>query len=143
MQQERLLENYWKMKDIETVGKLSLEELEAISNDETLLGGDAGANGVIAKLEIAEEAKGKSSRKVYVSWISGIAATFILMLGIGLALQSSRGPKDTFDDPALAYAQVQAVFRQIGSGVQQGRDAVYESEKAISDNVEKTINKIR
>lgn len=131
------------MKDIETIGKLSLEELEAISNDEALKAGDAGAKELVAKLEIAEEAKGGSSRKVYVSWISGIAASFILMLGIGLALQQSRAPKDTFDDPALAYAQVQAVFRQIGSGVQQGRDAVYESEKAISENVEKTINKIR
>lgn len=131
------------MKDIETIGKLSLEELEAISNDEVLKAGDAGAKELVAKLEIAEEAKGGSSRKVYVNWISGIAASFILMLGIGLALQQSREPKDTFDDPALAYAQVQAVFRQIGSGVQQGRDAVYESEKTISENVEKTINKIR
>ena len=131
------------MKDIETIGKLSLEELEAISNDEALKAGDAGAKELVAKLEIAEEAKGGSSRKVYVSWISGIAASFILMLGIGLALQQSRAPKDTFDDPALAYAQVQAVFRQIGSGVQQGRDAVYESERTISENVEKTINKIR
>ena len=131
------------MKDIETIGKLSLEELEAISNDEALKAGDAGAKELVAKLEIAEEAKGGSSRKVYVSWISGIAASFILMLGIGLALQQSRAPKDTFDDPTLAYAQVQAVFRQIGSGVQQGRDAVYESERTISENVEKTINKIR
>ena len=131
------------MKDIETIGKLSLEELEAIANDETLQAGDAGANELVAKLEIAEEAKGGSSRKVYVSWITGIAASFVLLLGIGLALQHSREPKDTFDDPALAYAQVQAVFRQIGAGVQQGRDAVYESEKTISDNVEKTINKIR
>ena len=131
------------MKDIETIGKMSLEELEAIANDETLQAGDAGANELVAKLEIAEEAKGGSSRKVYVSWITGIAASFVLLLGIGLALQHSREPKDTFDDPALAYAQVQAVFRQIGAGVQQGRDAVYESEKTISDNVEKTINKIR
>lgn len=131
------------MKDIETIGKLSLEELEAIANDETLDAGNAGAKELVAKLEIAEEAKGGSSRKVYVSWISGIAASFILMLGIGLALQQSREPKDTFDDPELAYAQVQAVFRQIGSGVQQGRDAVYESERTIADNMEKTINKIR
>lgn len=131
------------MKDIETIGKLSLEELEAIANDETLDAGDAGAKELVAKLEIAEEAKGGSSRKVYVSWITGIAASFVLLLGIGLALQHSREPRDTFDDPALAYAQVQAVFRQIGAGVQQGRDAVYESEKTISDNVEKTINKIR
>lgn len=129
------------MKDIEYIGKLSLEELEAISNDTALPASDAGANELIAKLELAEEAKGGSSRKVYVSWISGIAATFVLMLGIGLALQS-RGPKDTFDDPVLAYAQVQEVFRQIGSGVQQGKNAVDESSQMISDEMEKTINKL-
>ena len=130
------------MKDIETVGKLTLEELEAISNDENLTAGTAGAKELIAKLEIAEEANGRSPRKVYISWISGVAATFILMLSVGLALQN-RGPKDTFDDPALAYAQVQEVFRQIGSGVQQGKAAVDESSQMITDEIEKTINIIR
>ena len=129
------------MKDIETIGKLSLEELEAISNDATLPASDAGAKELVAKLELAEEAKGGPYRKMYVSWISGIAATFVLMLGIGLALQN-RGPKDTFDDPMLAYAQVQEVFRQIGSGVQQGKNAVDESSQMISDEMEKTINKL-
>ena len=66
----------------------------------------------------------------------------IVMLGIGLALQS-RQPKDTFDDPLLAYAQVQEVFQKISSGVQQGRDAVTESTDMISSEMEKTINKIR
>ena len=121
---------------------MTLEELEAISNDTTLPAGDAGAKELIGKLELAHEARGGSSRKIYVSWITGIAATFILMLGIGLALEN-RSPKDTFDDPALAYAQVQEVFRMIGSGVQQGRDAVAESGEIISYEMEKSISKIR
>ena len=130
------------MKDFETIERLTPEELEAISNDATLTGGSAGVKEIISKLEIADEAKGGSGRKVYVSWISGIAATFIVMLGIGLFLQS-RGPKDTFDDPALAYAQVQEVFQKISSGVQQGRAAVDESSQMITDEIEKTINIIR
>ncbi|MBO4657566.1 MAG: hypothetical protein J5639_07325 [Bacteroidales bacterium] len=130
------------MKDLETIDKMTLEELEAISNDTTLPAGDAGAKELIGKLELAHEARGGSSRKIYVSWITGIAATFILMLGIGLALEN-RSPKDTFDDPALAYAQVQEVFRMIGSGVQQGRDAVAESGEMISYEMEKSISKIR
>lgn len=130
------------MKDLETIDKMTLEELEAISNDTTLPAGDAGAKELIGKLELAHEARGGSSRKIYVSWITGIAATFILMLGIGLALEN-RSPKDTFDDPALAYAQVQEVFRMIGSGVQQGRDAVAESGEMISYEMEKSTSKIR
>lgn len=130
------------MKDIETIGKLTLEELEAIANDSSLPAGDAGAKELIGKLELADEATGRSPRKMYVSWISGIAATFIVMLSIGLILQN-RGPKDTFDDPALAYAQVQEVFQKIGSGVQQGREAVAESREMISSEMEKTINIIR
>ena len=130
------------MKDIETISKLTPQELDAISNDATLSGGNAGAKELIGKLALAEEAASRSPRKLYVSWISGIAATFIVMLGIGLALQS-RQPKDTFDDPLLAYAQVQEVFQKISSGVQQGRDAVTESTDMISSEMEKTINKIR
>jgi len=117
------------------------EELEAISNDTTLPAGSAGAKELIAKLDIAQEVKGRPSRRLYVSWISGIAATFILMLGIGIALQN-RGPKDTFDDPELAYAQVQEVFSRIGAGVQQGKDAVDESGQLITSEMEKTINKL-
>ena len=130
------------MKDIETVSKLTTDELEAVFNDTSLDSGNAGARELVSKLEIAEEAKGGSDRKVYVNWISGIAASFLLMLGIGLALQQSRAPKDTFDDPMLAYAQVQEVFRKIGSGVQQGKDAVSESGQMITDKLEETINKV-
>lgn len=130
------------MKRIEDIEKMTAEELEAVADDRSIPAGKAGANEVIAKLEIAEEASGRSPRKVYISWISGIAATFIVMLGIGFAL-GNRGPKDTFDDPALAYAQVQEVFRQIGSGVQQGKAAVDESSQMITDEIEKTINIIR
>lgn len=130
------------MKRIEDIEKMTAEELEAVADDRSIPAGKAGANEVITKLEISEEASGRSPRKVYISWISGIAATFIVMLGIGFALWN-RGPKDTFDDPALAYAQVQEVFRQIGSGVQQGKAAVDESSQMITDEIEKTINIIR
>ncbi|MBP5317230.1 MAG: hypothetical protein J6Y83_05970 [Bacteroidales bacterium] len=130
------------MKRIEDIEKITAEELEAVANDARLPEGKAGAREVIAKLEIAEEAKGRSPRKVYIGWISGIAATFIVMLGIGLALQS-RGPKDTFDDPVLAYAQVQSVLQQISSGMQQGKAAVDESGQMIADEFEKTIIKIK
>ncbi|MBO7370921.1 MAG: hypothetical protein J6U34_00280 [Bacteroidales bacterium] len=130
------------MKRIEDIEKMTAEELEAVANDARLPEGKAGAREVIAKLEIAEEAKGRSPRKVYIGWISGIAATFIVMLGIGLALQS-RGPKDTFDDPVLAYAQVQSVLQQISSGMQQGKAAVDESGQMIADEFEKTIIKIK
>ena len=130
------------MKRIEDIEKMTAEELEAVANDARLPEGKAGAREVIAKLEIAEEAKGRSPRKVYIGWISGIAATFIAMLGIGLAFQS-RGPKDTFDDPVLAYAQVQSVLQQISSGMQQGKAAVDESGQMIADEFEKTIIKIK
>lgn len=130
------------MKRIEDIEKMTAEELEAVANDAGLPEAKAGAREVIAKLEIAEEAKGRSPRKVYIGWISGIAATFIVMLGIGLALQS-RGPKDTFDDPVLAYAQVQSVLQQISSGMQQGKAAVDESGQMIADEFEKTIIKIK
>lgn len=130
------------MKDIETVSKLTVDELEAIFNDSSLPAGKGGARELVSKLEIAEEAKDGSGRKLYVNWISGIAASLLLMLGVGLALQQSRAPKDTFDDPMLAYAQVQEVFHKIGSGAQQGKTAVTESGQLISDKMEETINKL-
>jgi len=130
------------MKDIKDIEKLTQDELEAISDNPGIAAADTGAKELVTKLELAEEAEERSPRKISFRWISSIAASVLLILGIGLALQD-RGPEDTFDDPALAYSQVQEVFRQIGTGVRQGKDAVEQSEQRVSEEIEKTINIIR
>jgi len=45
-----------------------------------------------------------------------------LLLGITLSSRSSAMPQDTFDDPALAYAEVQKIFGQISEKMTTGAD---------------------
>lgn len=130
------------MKDIDKIQDLTPEELAAIANGSDAGATDAGAREIIGKLELAEELRRGNDRRIRIRWITGIAAAAIVALTVGLSLQY-RGPKDTFDDPALAYAKVQEVFGQISSGMQQGVDAVGQSGQMISDEIEKTINKLK
>ena len=53
-----------------------------------------------------------------------------------------RGPKDTFDDPRLAYAEVEKVFRTISDKMNDGLDIAREAGSAaeIPQNV---LNKIQ
>lgn len=69
--------------------------------------------------------------------IASIAAGLVLVAGIGLAsLYKPLGePVDTFDDPLLAYAEMQRIFGRIGDEVKQGIDKVEDG----TQNFEKPV----
>ena len=74
-----------------------------------------------------QQAKKTSGRKL-VRWIpyAGIAAAIIVVvLAIG---NKDRELIDTFDDPALAYAQVEDAFNQISSKMARGIEIASESD---------------
>lgn len=112
------------MKTLEEIEKLSPEELEA----------QAAAQGVhapqdlqqrlretLAARELAQTARPRPAR-----WIL-YASLAVAAAAAALVLLPPSGPKDTFDDPYLAYAEVEKAFRTISdkmnSGVELAREA--------------------
>jgi hypothetical protein len=61
--------------------------------------------------------------------IAGVAAAIAILLAAGLTRNPE--PKDTFDDPYLAYAEVEKVFSKISGTVAYGADKIYESEATL------------
>ena len=88
------------MKTIDEIDKLTMEDLERISLDESV------------KIPEGLENRIKSSVQKPVAirrnllWLSGAAASIVLVVALALSLRPAP-LKDTFDDPALAYAEVE------------------------------------
>ena len=140
------------MKRLEDIENLSISELERIASDESVkvpatlkhdIAVTARALEMASKVE--EEAKESGlSRKRYRKILRMIsypaAAVAILTIGMHLSFQDSiRTPKDTFDDPMMAYVQMEQVFGFISEKMSTGMDIADAAEPVI----DKTINALR
>jgi hypothetical protein len=115
------------MKSIDEITRLSAEDLERISLDESI--------------PVPEELSGKVQEAVHAAgaqancrrWVlpAGIAAAFATLLAVGLTLTRNPEPVDTFDDPYLAYAEVEKVFAKISGTVAYGAEKVSQSEQTL------------
>ena len=115
------------MKSIDEISRLSAEDLERISLDESI--------------PVPEELSGKVQEAVQAAgaqadrrrWLlpSGIAAAVAVLVAVGLALTRNPEPLDTFDDPYLAYAEVEKVFAKISGTVAYGAEKVSQSEQTL------------
>ncbi len=110
------------MKSIDEISRLSAEDLERISLDESI--------------PVPEELSARvqaAVRQPARRWLlpSGIAAAVAVLVAVGLTLTRNPEPIDTFDDPYLAYAEVEKVFAKISGTVAYGAEKVTESEQTL------------
>ena len=117
---------------------MSLEQLEAVSMDESITvpygfaarmkeNADAA---VTAGLLTGNESEGQGRRKV-VRYVAA-AASVVIMVGVGYGIaQWQSQPKDTFDDPYLAYAEVEKAFEKISSSINRSLAIAGETEQVI------------
>jgi len=91
-------------------------------------------SGPTSKLSFSKTYKGQ------LYWLSGIAASLILMLASYLFL-INHGPKDTFDDPQLAYMEAKKVLEYVSYKFQEGTLPVQEGISQLDRNME-PLNKI-
>ena len=108
------------MKNIDEISRLTADDLERISLDESIT--------------VPEELSRKVQQAVRsrtLRWAvpTGIAAAIAVLLAVGLTRNPE--PKDTFDDPYLAYAEVEKVFSKISDTVTYGADKISESEATL------------
>ena len=106
------------MKTIEEIEKLSLDELERISLDESIP--------VPFGLEERIGIPAMQGRRRMLLRLAGIAASLVLIGGLALTLRP-KPLQDTFDDPLLAYAEVQKTFRQISDKMNVGLELASEA----------------
>ncbi|MBR5014461.1 MAG: hypothetical protein IKY16_07650 [Bacteroidales bacterium] len=122
------------MKSIKEIENMSLEELERASLDERTAVPEGFAERILYALDaqviiddIAEDSHpGRWTR------IVGAAASVAVLAGIGLGIAKWQNePKDTFDDPYMAYAELEKAFATMSGGVQKALAMAEESEATL------------
>lgn len=118
---------------------MSLEELIAVSSDEATAVPEGFAERIGKQVEahkIARDLENDADRVKTVRWI-GAAAAVTLLAGTALGIVNwQKQPKDTFDDPYLAYAELEKAFATMSDSLQKGLAMADKSE----DIIDRTIN---
>ena len=104
------------MKSIKEIENMSLEQLEAVSMDEDI----AVPEGFAHRLENSME--GRKGKVKVVRFVAAAASVAVLAgVGFGIAKWQDE-PKDTYDDPYLAYAELERAFEMISTGINKSLD---------------------
>lgn len=107
------------MKRIQDIEKLSAEDLLKIGADESI------------PVPAGWKVKLPGRTVGLPRW--SIAAAAALLVGLGwFGLDRARQPKDSFDDPYLAYAAVEQALSRVGGNVHSTAQKVAESETLLN-----------
>lgn len=126
------------MRKLDEIARLSAADLERISLDERIpvpeeLSGRVldTLQGLAAPEEAGSLRPGSAGSRFIRRALPavGIAAALAVVAAIGLTRDPE--PADTFDDPYLAYAQVEAVFAKISGTVAYGAGKLEDTENRI------------
>ena len=89
---------------------------------------------------------GKHKRRTLVPLLQrtlGIAASVLLIAGVSLYIvRQDPQPQDTFDDPALAYAEAQRAFQLFASALDKGK-AHLEKAESTTREIQNKLEKCR
>ena len=123
------------MKSVKDMENMSLEQLEAVSMDENIAVPEGFAERLkedFRTLERLTEDEPKKTGRVMTLRLVSVAAAVALLAGVGFGIARWQSePKDTFDDPYLAYAELEKAFARVSDGMQRGLAMVEESEAAM------------
>ena len=115
------------MKSIQEIEYMSLEQLEAVSMDEGIVVPEGFESqlredfGTLERLTSDDAEYGLKVRTVRI--ISVAAASVAVIAGIGLGIAGWQDePKDTYNDPYLAYAELEKAFEMISTGINKSMD---------------------
>lgn len=127
------------MKRIDDIEKMNLEELEQVSVDgpAEVPGGfeEKIRNGLLAAAADEELRKEKRPVRRIVSFsalVSGLAVAACLLVWFAFPDQ----PKDTFDDPRMAYAELERTLSYVSAKMEQGVSKV----TVVENVMDKTSN---
>lgn len=123
------------MKSIKEIENMSLEQLEAVSMDENIPVPEGFAERMRADVEVLErlvEDKPQPQQRRWVMTTVSVAAAAALLIGVGFGIARWQSePKDTFDDPYMAYAELEKAFAIMSGGVHKALAMAEESEAAL------------
>ena len=125
------------MKRLEDLEKMDWQELETAAMQENLPVPEGLEQRIAEKLTartvLAAPATKPKGRRIL--W-AAVAAAAVLAAVLALPSTGTLEPKDTFDDPQLAYAQVEEVFQRLGQQMSKGLARVDEAQALVEKPIQ-------
>jgi len=128
------------MKTLEEIENLSIEELEQAATGSAVPVPDGLKRGIRQALAAHELAQAPS-RPRPARW-APYAALAVAAAAAAVVILPQRGPKDTFDDPRLAYAEVEKAFQTISDKMSVGAELAREA-RTVSETTLNIIDNIQ
>lgn len=75
---------------------------------------------IISAVEAADGYKTNPGRRKLYIILSGIAACMLILAGTYFFLNRGAGPRDTFSDPEIAYAETLKILHSVSEGLNKG-----------------------
>lgn len=137
-----------KMKRIEDIEKMGLEELEAAAIEEKVEVPQGLAwriqerilSSELAKEPPIEKPQIQRKRILQYSWIAA-AVVIVLALVLLKPEMQKNTLQDTFDDPYMAYAQVEKAFAEISNKMSMGVEMVTQA-KPLAEKPMEILNNV-
>lgn len=133
------------MKRLEDIERLSVTDLERIAADDSIKVPETLKRDITRTaraLEMLEEETAPAQpkhRTVPVMRRLFYPAVAAAVAAVAIMFSFNKTPKDSFDDPMMAYAQIEDVFTFISEKMNTGMEIANSAEPAF----EKTINALR
>ena len=127
------------MKSLQEIENTSYEELEKIALEGSVKAPAdlaASVKDAVAAAAMAEASSRPAHRSLWRPYT--LLAVFAAAC-IGVILAIPRNPKDTYDDPLLAYAKVEETFALISSKLDRGVESVRQAEEPL-ETIDRRIN---
>ena len=128
------------MKNIEDIERMELEELESAALAQELPASQGLEDRIKASLA-AKTLAGREAETSRTGWIPYVAIAVAASLAAVALIPRSHRLVDTFDDPYLAYAQVEATFQTISDKMAAGTHLAAKAGETAEKTIE-IVNKI-
>lgn len=124
------------MKSLKDIENISFEELEAVSLNEDIKVPEGFEQRLESSLDLRFLTDRIVERPRRTMRFLAAAASVALLIGLGIGtFRWYNEPEDTFDDPYMAYAELEKAFAAISDSVGRGRKMVAESDAIIDRTV--------
>ena len=127
------------MKSLQEIENTSYEELEKIALEGSVKAPADLAASVKDAVAAAAMAEASSRPALRPLWRPYTLLAVFAAACIGVILAIPRNPKDTYDDPLLAYAKVEETFALISSKLDRGVESVRQAEEPL-ETIDRIIN---
>ena len=122
---------------------LSIQELDAIAHDGSVKVPEGLGESLRTGLDALDFISGTpASRPQWLRYAAAAAASLAILAGIGIGLNVRHNPKDTFTDPAQAYAMLEESFSYISAQMDKGVASLTHETESVFSTTNELMEKI-